>query len=213
MQGDARIAPVENVEKIEARAAAFPPDSARGRGAAFAESRGAMSREGNSRWYVLRTKPRAEAFATAGLRSRHVEVYFPKLLLCGWGRPGGDVASPNEPLFPGYLFVRLDLAQDFARVAWTPGVRNFLSFGDDVPESIQDEVVELLRSRAGGGDVLRPRELLRAGETVEVRTGPFAGLLGIIDRPVSAAGRVQVLLEILRRQTRVDLDAEHVVAL
>jgi transcriptional antiterminator RfaH len=173
-----------------------------------------MSSDGSSRWYVLRTKPRAEAFSAAGLRARRLEVYFPKLLVSSWGRRSSDVdEGATEPLFPGYLFARLDLASDFSRVAWTPGIRNFVSFGGETPQSVDDAVVEVLRSRAGGGEIVRPREALRAGDAVEVRCGPFAGLLGIIDRPIGGGGRVRVLLEILRRETRVDLRADHVVAL
>jgi transcriptional antiterminator RfaH len=168
-----------------------------------------MSREGNRHWYVVRTKPRAEAFAAAGLRAHDVEVYFPRLVVGAWGRD----AAATEPLFPGYLFVHLDLARQFASAAWTPGVRSFVGFGDGAPEPVAESVIDVLRGRAEGGEVLRPRPAMRIGEAVEVRSGPFAGLLGIIDRPVSGPGRVQVLLEILRRQTRVDLGADQVVRL
>lgn len=161
-------------------------------------------------WYVVRTKPRAEAFAAANLRNRHVEVFLPRLA-SAFGRRGATAAT--EPLFPGYLFARLALDREFHLVAWTPGVAHLLSLGDGAPTSIDDTVVESLRTRADGGEILRQQPRLRAGDAVEIRTGPFQGLLAIIDRPCSAAGRVQILLDLLRRQTRLELPASAVAPL
>jgi len=121
--------------------------------------------------------------------------------------------AATEPLFPSYLFVHLDLPAQFGTAAWTPGVRGLVGFEHGRPESVDDGIVSLLRLRAGGGDVLSPRQILQPGETVEIRRGPFSGLLGVIERPVNGAGRVRVLLEILRRQTRVELRADAVVPL
>lgn len=161
-----------------------------------------------SRWFVVRTKPRAEAFAAANLRSKQLEVFLPRITHGFAVRSVG--ARPPEPLFPGYLFTRLDLAAQYHLAAWTPGVARFLSLGEDHPTAIDDDVVDALRDRAEEGDLLRPQPLMRRGDPVEIRTGPFAGLLAIIDRPCSGAGRVQILLDLLRRQTRLELPASAV---
>jgi len=166
-----------------------------------------------SAWYVVRTKPRAEAAAAENLRARGLEVYLPRLA-SAFGRSGtrgGDARL--EPLFPGYLFSRLRLPTDYALAAWTPGVAHLLGRGDGLPAPLDDAVVESLRERAGGGEILRPRPVLRAGAPVEIRSGPFAGLLAVIDRPCSAAGRIQILLDLLRRQTRLELPASAVAPL
>lgn len=159
-------------------------------------------------WYVVRTKPRAEAFAAANLRSKAIEVFLPRLAS---RFASGRVAHATEPLFPGYLFAHLALDRQFHVAAWTPGVARLLAGCDGAPASLDDGIVASLRGRASDGDVLVPRPALRVGDAVEIRTGPFAGLLAIIDRPCSAAGRVQILLDLLRRQTRVDLPASAVV--
>ena len=160
-----------------------------------------MGADRNSAWYVVRTKPRAEAVAAANLRNRAIEVFLPRL-----AQPfARDAAHAIEPLFPGYLFARLSLDTQFHVASWTPGVAHLLSGADRAPACLDESVVESLRDRARDGDILLPRPSFRIGDTVEVRTGPFAGLLAVIDRPCSAAGRVQILLELLRRQTRVEL--------
>jgi transcriptional antiterminator RfaH len=164
-----------------------------------------MGRSEQPAWYVLRTKPRSEAVAAGHLARKEIAVYLPKLEISpACSTQKGLLAEVTEPLFPGYLFAHLTLAQDFHRAAWSPGIRNFLSFGEDLAQPVDDDVIECLRRRASGGDVLRPRAF-RPGEQVTVCSGPFAGLLAIIDRPIPANGRVKILLEILKRQTRVEL--------
>lgn len=167
-----------------------------------------MGVEDQSRWYVVRTKPRAEAFAAANLRSKRIEIFLPRLAR-QFGA-AGNVAAASEPLFPGYLFARLSLSRQYHLAAWTPGVARLLSLGEDVPTPLDDGIVETLRQRANGEEIMRPQRLMRRGDPVEIRTGPFAGLLAIIDRPCSGAGRIQILLDLLRRQTRLDLPASAV---
>ncbi len=170
-----------------------------------------MGVDDESRWFVVRTKPRAEAFAAANLRSKRIEVFLPRLAQPFSGLRA-DAASV-EPLFPGYLFARLALATQYHLAAWTPGVARFLTLGEDQPSAVDDDVVATLRARANDDDVVRARPLMRRGDPVEIRTGPFAGLMAIIDRPCSGAGRVQILLDLLRRQTRLDLPASAVAPL
>lgn len=165
-----------------------------------------MGADSHVAWYVVRTKPRAEAFAAANLRSKAIEVFYPRLA----PRFVRDAVRTLEPLFPGYLFARLRLDQQFHVAAWTPGVAHLLCGADGAPASLDESVVESLQSRVRDGDVVLP-PAFRSGDPVAIRTGPFAGLLAVIDRPCSAGGRVQILLDFLRRQTRVEVPVSAVV--
>jgi transcriptional antiterminator RfaH len=157
-------------------------------------------------WYVLRTKPRAEVSATCHLERKQIGVFFPRLELSfGGGLPVGRSRERIEPLFPGYLFVHLDLVSDYYSAAWTPGVRDFLKLGGAEPQAVGDDVVACLRSRADERDVVRPRPRFRVGDRVEVTRGPFSGLLAVIDRPCTPSGRIHVLLDLLRRRTGLEL--------
>jgi len=158
------------------------------------------------RWYVLRTKPRAEESATCHLERKQIGVFFPRLAMPQpRGLRVGLARDRIEPLFPGYLFVHLNLFSDYYSAAWTPGIRDFLKLGDAEPQVVEDDVVACLRSRAESDDVVRPRPRFRIGDRVEVRHGPFAGLLAVIDRPCTASGRIHVLLDLLRRRTGLEL--------
>jgi|MudIll2142460700_1097286.scaffolds.fasta_scaffold51782_2 transcription elongation factor/antiterminator RfaH len=151
-------------------------------------------------WFVVNTKARREAFAQLQLAQRGVETFLPRIL--ERGRYG---AAPTvAPLFPGYLFACLDLARQHGAVIWTPGVRKLVGFGA-TPSPVDDDVVAFLQERVGHEGILRPTSSLKAGDLVRVTHGPFEGLVGIIDRPVGARGRVRVLMDLLRRQTQVEV--------
>ena len=53
---------------------------------------------------------------------------------------------------------------------------------------------------------------LRAGQEVIIERGPLEGLVGIIERPPNARGRVRVLLMLLNRPTKVDVPVEFIKA-
>jgi transcriptional antiterminator RfaH len=157
--------------------------------------------DGAAAWYVVSTNARREEFAATQLAQRAVPVLVPRLALERRGR------IVVRPLFPGYLFARLVLPTEAARVVWTPGVRRLVTFEGEAP-SVPDAAIEFLVAQAGPDGVIvsRPRPL-PIGRRVRVTSGPFAGLVGIIENPPDARGRVSVLMDILRHQTRVSLDA------
>ena len=148
------------------------------------------------RWFALRTKARKEGYALQHLERRGVVVFFPRIL-----EPGQDQVAP---LFPGYLFVSIALLEQYYRVIWTPGVRSFVAFGA-APAPVAESVIHLLRASADAGDVIRPRSRLRPGDRVEIKGGPLAGLVAVIQQPCSQRGRVKILLDFLRRGTSVEL--------
>ncbi len=161
-------------------------------------------------WYVVSTKARREQFAQEQLNRRAVETFLPRIL-----EPGRVSIKPVvAPLFPSYLFVRVDLEQQYFNVAWTPGVRKFIGF-EALPCPVDDAVVEFLVARVGHEGILRALPSFKEGDVVRIKHGPFEGLVGIIEHPGCGQGRVRVLMELLRRQTRVDLPQqiiEHISA-
>jgi transcription elongation factor/antiterminator RfaH len=156
-------------------------------------------------WYVVSTKVRREEFAIDQLARRDVLTFMPRILESSRLTPKPVVA----PLFPGYLFVHIDLEKQYFDVVWTPGVRKFIGFGA-MPSRVDDEVVDFLQVRMGREGVLRPVTMFKEGDMVRVKRGPLEGLVGIIENPGCGRGRVRVLMELLRRQTKVEVP-EHII--
>ncbi|OFV88506.1 MAG: hypothetical protein A3J75_08495, partial [Acidobacteria bacterium RBG_16_68_9] len=146
-------------------------------------------------WYVVRTKPRREDYAQDQLTRRGVETFLPRISEIG--RSGWEPVV--GPLFPGYLFARVDLASQYTRVVWTPGVRSFVAFGE-VPTPVDEGVVDFIQRRCGEEGVIRVVLTFHDGDIVRVRSGPLEGLVGIVEGQVSARRRVQVLMELLQRR-------------
>lgn len=147
-------------------------------------------------WYVVRTKTRKEDFAVQQLERRDVAVFLPRIV--EYGRD--EIA----PLFPGYLFVHIALLEQYYRVAWAPGVRSFVAFGL-TPNPVQDSVIRFIVASAGEGGIIRPLAPFKPGDRVQIRSGPLAGLVAVVQRPCSQRGRVQVLLDFLRQGTTVEV--------
>ena len=65
--------------------------------------------------------------------------------------------------------------------------------------------MEFLMGQAGPDGTISARSNLKVGQQVMIDGGPFDGLVGIIQEPPNAKGRVKVLLELLKRPTRVEV--------
>jgi transcriptional antiterminator RfaH len=152
-------------------------------------------------WYVVYSKPQKEEYAKLHLSSKGLEVFFPRLLLPESNKQRRKIV----PLFPNYLFVRLNLLSDeYYWASWSPGVSRIVNFNGHAA-SIEDNIVELLKMKSAGLGIIPARSNLKVGQEVRITTGPLEGLLGIIQEPPSAKGRVRILLQLLNRQTNVEV--------
>jgi transcriptional antiterminator RfaH len=167
---------------------------------------GSNNREHMQRhWYVVYSKARKEEQAQFHLRSKGIDAFFPRLDLTGTS----DKRKRITPLFPNYLFVRIQLESEFHRVIWSPGVKRMVSFGDG-PVPLDESIVDFLREQTDAEGAIKARSRLRAGQEVEIRGGPFDGLLGILKDPPDARGRVRVLLQLLSRRITVNMGVEFI---
>ncbi len=148
-------------------------------------------------WCVVHTQPRAERRAEHNLRAQSYTVFAPFL----WRevRHARQVKSVQVALFPRYIFVRLDLNRDrWRNINATAGVCELISVRDR-PVPLPGGLVEALTA----AHAVRDRaEAFHVDKTVQVRSGPFAQLIGRIAR-VDDRGRVEVLLEIMGRAVSV----------
>jgi transcriptional antiterminator RfaH len=164
------------------------------------------------RWYLIHTKPRAEPIARSNLERQGYEVYFPRL--AHTVRRGQYWNQHVGPLFPRYLFLRVDVGeQALVPVHSTLGVSSIVRFGSRY-SVVPDEVVEALRSDAdplSGLHRLRRPARIAAGSRIRMVEGPFEGLEGVLER-ADGDERVLVLLTVLGQEARVSVCTEDVVA-
>lgn len=160
-------------------------------------------------WYVLQTKPTAEENVRQHLTNAEFETFLPKIKQMVRGQR--KTQSRIRPLFPSYVFVHIDLADPnlHRMIKYTRGVRKILGDGA-MPVPVPDEMIDIIRERVDGDGVIEQRITMKQGDEVKIRSGVFKDLIGILERPVSSAGRVRVLLQIMKHQVKCDLSAAEI---
>jgi transcription elongation factor/antiterminator RfaH len=148
----------------------------------------------NERWFLVHTQPQSEWRAELHLGAQGFRTYLPRIQKTI--RHARKLKTVRAPLFPGYLFVILDLERDrWLSVRSTMGVSRLVTTQDGGPVPVPVGIVESLIERTDD-DLMRLDTELVKGQSVRVLSGPFADLIGTLAR-LDGAGRVQVLLQLM----------------
>lgn len=171
-------------------------------------------------WYALAVHARSEQSAARDLVGRVDEVFVPsRRERRAWS---DRVVVRDEPLFPGYVFVRTLLTaerrvsllrsrfvhdvvgRDLTRVA-----------GPSVPALIAQpcklEEIEALRIVVAADRAVDPIERLVVGKHISIVSGPLRGASGVVDEGPDGQRRLVVQLALLGRGVRTVLCADDVV--
>lgn len=109
-----------------------------------------------------------------------------------------------KPLFPSYVFVRLNSAQEFFLVKDLDGVRNYVRFGKEIAK-VSESVIDQLKSISGQHSGIEvSSDVFMHGEFLHIYNGPLTGLLCEV---VEYQGKKKVLVRVnlLNRTVVVDL--------
>jgi len=154
-------------------------------------------------WYVVYTKPQKELQVVSLLEEREsLTVYLPEV----YQKFRNKIQL--RPLFPRYLFVRLDDEQmELDKVNYTPGVVKLVS-AEDKPLPLRHEVIEAIRQEVKRWNDMGglPTEQFTEGEIVRLKSGPLAGLEAVFVKHLPARDRVLVLLRFLGQENQVEID-------
>ena len=163
---------------------------------------------GQERWFVVRTQPHRESQAERQLANQHYRIFLPRFRKSRRHARKFEIVS--APLFPGYLFVILNLARDRWRsINGTYGVDRLLTQAG-APEPVPHGLVEQLLTTTDAEGVVRFHPHLQNGQMVRVSAGPFANFVGQLQQ-LDDSGRVRILLEVLGGKVPVLLPEDCVV--
>ncbi len=159
-------------------------------------------------WYAVQSKSHSEARVLHHLKQKSIPVFLPLVEVVR--RYPSRCITRLEPLFPGYLFARLEAAdcnpEIWNAVRWAPGVKMILST-DGAPVPVPDPIVEAIQARVQDLGFVRPGLRFVANDRVLIRRGPLAGLEAVFDRPLSRSGRVRVLMRLLGQDRGIQVAA------
>jgi len=164
------------------------------------------------RWYVVHTYSGHENKVAANLKQRietqkltHkiFDIVVPTRNIVKVSH--GKKEEIKEKIFPGYILVKMILADDsWLAVRTTQGVTAFVGAGNK-PTPISEKEVDAIR-KFMEMEAPRYKAAFVVSEAVKIVDGPFADFLGSIESIDEEKGKVKVLVSIFGRETPVELD-------
>ena len=159
-------------------------------------------------WYAGYTSSRHEKSVAAQLSLRSVEHFLPLYETTHRWKNGRH--KVQLPLFPGYIFVRIPLANRL-RVLEVAGFVRLVAF-QGMPLPLPESDLETMRAALRGGLAAEPHPYLVEGTRVEICGGPLQGMRGTLLRRHGHV-RVVVTIDLIQRAMIADVDVRDVVPL
>lgn len=152
------------------------------------------------RWWVLHTKPRNEKAIATVLERRDISFFLPLVRCTRMTR--GRKRFVDLPLFPGYVFLCGDW-EDREAALKTNRVANVLDVPD--PQGLLNDLLQIQRVLEIGESVdLYPR--LRTGARCRVKSGPLAGIEGVVIRR-RGLWRVYIAVHFIAQSAELEVDS------
>ncbi|MEZ8221857.1 transcription antitermination protein nusG [Candidatus Fervidibacteria bacterium JGI MDM2 JNZ-1-D12] len=175
------------------------------------------------RWYAVhvitgqeeKVKQLLERRAKAlGLEEKLGRIVIPKERDIQSRRTG----SIERRIFPGYILVEMVLDEEtWHLVRRTPGVTGFVGVQEGKVDKSGVPLIQPLRDhevdsilRMMGEEMVRPRPIWHKGEMVRIKSGPFLDTIGRIEEVNSQRQTLVVMVNLLGRETPVEVDFSQV---
>lgn len=153
-------------------------------------------------WYAVRVRSNCEQVVHRMLEQRGYELFSPMYRVSR--RWSDRMKAIDVPLFPGYVFCRLDTRNQLP-VLTTPGVVQLVGSGKK-PVALTEIEIASIKTVLKSNLPYMPWEALVPGERVMVDRGPLMGVQGKL-LECRTGNRLVVSIEILNRAVAVEIDA------
>jgi transcription antitermination factor NusG len=151
------------------------------------------------KWHVLHVRSRQEKALSDDLAAMRIAHYLP--LVSRMKHHGSRRVTVEMPLFPGYLFLRGTLEEAYGADR-TKRVAHILYVSDQKQMEWELRNLRLALSKEAALD---PYPYFKKGVRVEVRSGPFRGLQGVIEDRLKT-DRLVLCVEMLGRAASLEID-------
>lgn len=155
-------------------------------------------------WYVVFCKAQKESDAQEHLERQGYEVFLPYMQVKK--RQRGAYKNVTEPMFPRYLFIRLDRENDnWSPIRSTRGVISMVRFGTEYAR-VSDALIASLFARVTAEESPKG-PLFVEGESVRVIDGPFEGYEAIFTAQ-KGQERAIILLSLIQKEMNVQINVD-----
>ena len=157
---------------------------------------------GAAQWYVLFVRSNQEKRVAYALQQRGIEHFLP--CICSLRQWKDRRVRLEMPLFPGYVFIHLPLAERLSALT-VPNVVSMVGKRNE-PAAVSTEEIAWIRAGITHPGV-EQHEYLQTGQRVRISSGALAGMEGILVRQGNGT-RVVVSLDSIARAFAVEVEAE-----
>jgi transcription antitermination factor NusG len=153
-------------------------------------------------WFALQIRSRYENIVVAHLGSKGYEWFLP--LYNSRRRWSDRFKEIKRPLFPGYVFCRLNRLNRLP-ILMTPGVIRIVGTAKN-PAPIDEDEISAIQVAVKSGLLSQPWPFLQIGRRVRIDHGPLSGLEGIL-LEIRGQHRLVLSVTLLQRSVAVQVDS------
>jgi transcription termination/antitermination protein NusG len=162
--------------------------------------------ESESAWWVLQTRSRQEKAVAAALQSMGISHFLP--LVTAEHYHGGRKQTVVLPLFPGYVFLHGDRDATF-EIDRSKRIASILPVHDQRGLHRElDSLRKAIELEAG----FDPYPYLCHGSWAEVKSGPYQGVQGRVDRQ-TAPTKLILQVDLLQSAMAIEIDGAQLTLL
>ena len=157
-------------------------------------------------WLLLQTKSREEVRAQEHLQNQGCCIFCPHIEVEKISR--GKRQVQQEPLFPGYLFLKVQDEQQqgatYTSIRSTRGVSKIVRFGEAYTK-LPQALIDSIEARISNTHEPLSSNMPQKGEKVTINDGAFKGMEAVYQQ-ADGAMRSMVFINLLHQQTLLAID-------
>jgi transcriptional antiterminator NusG len=168
-------------------------------------------------WYIVQTyvgfedavrRTLEQKISNLAIQEKILEIFIPTKTIIKTNKKG-DKQEKQEKVYPGYIYLNMILDKETGYLIQNTQYVSKIAGTGDYAVALEDGYVEKLKE-----NLLREGQTIESvssveynlGDLVKVIDGPFKDMQGKVCGIDAQNGRVDVLLNIFDRETRVELD-------
>ena len=158
-------------------------------------------------WYVVNTRSRHEYKANSSLSQKSITTFLPEIEV--WSKRKDRKKKILVPLFPGYLFVEVNVLDNETKliILKTPGAVKILGKKENSePIPVPDDKILAIQRFLGKKVEVFTFNFPKAGEPARIVDGPFAGVEGTVVSSDFEKELFVISFDLLNRSVAIKLE-------
>ena len=158
-------------------------------------------------WYCVKVHPRKERLVERYLKIHNVETYLPVFKYNLY--KNSTTVSKNDFLFPGYIFVRINIDEQKRLVSYSPGVSHIVLFNNKYV-IVSEKIINLVKNSVNENMNKNPISSLKIGDNIIISNGVMSGHTAKVSLILPKFERIRVLFDLIGTNVEIEIPPEFV---